>query len=428
MTIDMSVIGWVMAAIVLYYTCLFLVAVFRRSPPAAEACPLMVIMVPARNEQLVLDGTLSALAALRYDGELRILVVDDASTDDTAGIVEAWAGRDDRVRLSCRVPPEAGQGKSEVLNHAFKLVTDLLDRRDPWLAGHDAEEVVLVIVDADGKLEQAALRRVAPYFADPQVGSVQIGVRIANARTNVLTRMQDIEFVAFSWLIQGARDRLGSVGLGGNGQFARFSALAGLGGEPWRRGALTEDLDLGLRLVRAGWRTRFCHLTYVDQQGLATWKPLLRQRTRWIQGHYQCWRHLGGLARARHTPIGARLDLMVYLLLVVTVLLVTVTLAVGVLDALGVVTVTNGSLHAIPYGPPRRIASLAIAVLPLVIFLGVYQRRSAHPFSWYELPAAAMAFTLFSYVWVWASVRALARLALRRNGWVKTPRMASGVS
>lgn len=428
MTIDLTVLSWVIALVVAYYLVLFLFSLVRRPPPAAADRPLMVILVPARNEELVLDGTLRTLTGLSYDGDFRVLVVDDASTDATPDITEAWTARDSRIRASRRVPPEAAQGKSEVLNHAFGLVMGWLQARDPWLAGHDSDDIVLVIVDADGRLEQHSLQRVAPYFSDPRVGSVQIGVRIANARANALARMQDIEFVGFSWLVQIARDWFGSSGLGGNGQFTRLGALESLTGDPWRRGALTEDLDLGLRLVRVGWRTRFCHLTYVDQQGLDAWRPLLRQRTRWIQGHYQCWRHLRGLATSRATSLAARLDLMLYLLLVVTVLLVSFTVTMGILAVLGVVTVTNDFLLWLPYGEPRRLASLLLSVIPLTIFIGTYQRHSAYPFRWYEIPAAALAFTLYGYVWLWVSLRALTNLALRRNTWVKTPRMASGIS
>ena len=126
--------------------------------------------------------------------------------------------------------------------------------------------------------------------------------------------------------------------------------------------------------------------------------------------------------------MAARLDLTLYLVLVVTVLLVSFTVTVGFLGALGFVTVTNDFLLFLPYGEPRRLASLVLSLLPLMIFIGTYQRHSAHPFRWYELPAAALAFTLYGYVWLWVSLRALTNLALRRNAWVKTPRMASGVS
>lgn len=426
MIIDLTAVSWVIAAVVAYYVVLFAVSWFRRRPPTADVRPLMVLIVPARNEELVLEATLRSLTGLEYDGEHRVLVVDDASTDDTPRIASGWAGRDPRVRVSRRVPPDAAQGKSEVLNRAYWLVRGWLDDADPWLDGRQPDDVVLVIVDADGHLEQCALGTVAPYFAEPAVGSVQIGVRIANADTNTLARMQDIEFVGFSWLVQIARDWIGSSGLGGNGQFTRLSAIMSLPGDPWRRGALTEDLDLGLWLVEAGWRTRFCHLTYVDQQGLVSWRPLLRQRTRWIQGHYQCWRHLLPLAAARRTPLAARLDLMVYLVLVVTVLLVSYTVAVGVLGATGLVQVTNDFLLWVPYGAPRRFVSLVLSILPVTVFLGTYQRHSAHPFRWFELPAAALAFTCYGYVWFWVSLRALTNLALRRNAWVKTPRLANG--
>jgi cellulose synthase/poly-beta-1,6-N-acetylglucosamine synthase-like glycosyltransferase len=281
---------------------------------------------------------------------------------------------------------------------------------------------VLAIVDADGQLEPDCLNVVAPYFADPAVGTVQIGVRIANAGESTLARMQDIEFVGFSWLVQVARDRLGSSGLGGNGQFTRLDALAGLGSAPWAPRALTEDLDLGLRLVEQGWRTRFCHETSVRQQGLNRWKPLLRQRTRWIQGHYQCWRHIGPLLRSQRTRLRTRLDLILYLVLVTTVLLVSATVVIGFLASFGLAGVRNDFFSFVPSGPRQHAFLLALSVLPVAIFMWTYQRRSGSPFRWFEVPTFAVVFTLYSYVWLYTSLRALARLSTGRNTWVKTPR------
>jgi len=98
------------------------------------------------------------------------------------------------------------------------------------------------------------------------------------------------EFIGFSFLVQAARDRIGSVGLGGNGQFNRLSALRSLGRPPWTD-CLTEDLDIGLALVGQGWRIRFWRGAFVAQQGLRSPRLLLRQRTRWVQGNYQCMTH-----------------------------------------------------------------------------------------------------------------------------------------
>ena len=75
--------------------------------------------------------------------------------------------------------------------------------------------MIVVVLDADGRLAPNALIEVAPFFADPAVGGVQVGVRMYNAREKLLARMQDFEFVTFTEVFQRARQRIGSVGLGG---------------------------------------------------------------------------------------------------------------------------------------------------------------------------------------------------------------------
>ena len=76
--------------------------------------------------------------------------------------------------------------------------------------------------------------------------------------------------------------------MGGNGQFNRLAALDAVADEegPWRD-KLTEDQDLGLRLLAAGWEGRQDLRATVDQQGLSKLRPLFRQRTRWSQGNLQ---------------------------------------------------------------------------------------------------------------------------------------------
>lgn len=425
---NLGILSYFIFAVVLYYVVLFLMSLRRRGAPPSEPrapSPFFVIVVPCRNEEVVLAHTVDRLCELRDAHPFRVLVMDDASTDATPIIADALAARYPRLRVVHRGFAEGGRGKSDVLNHAFRCVQSWIAVTDPWLDGAITDDVVIGIVDADGELEPDCLERVAPYFADPSVGTTQIGVQIANARRSLLARMQDMEFVAFTWLVQIARDWIGSSGLGGNGQFTRLSALASLGETPWVTTALTEDLELGLDLVEHGWRTRFCHETHVAQQGLEHWRPLLRQRTRWIQGHYQCWRHIPRLVRTPGIPWATRVDLVTYLTLVVTVILVTLTSVLGVLGTLGVVTVTNSFMRGvIPDGLDYRLVSFAISILPLSIFVASYQIHSPARFRWYEVPAAAACFTAYTYVWFYATLRAWARIALRRTAWVKTPRVA----
>jgi 1,2-diacylglycerol 3-beta-glucosyltransferase len=416
--------AYFVAAVVVYYAILFCVSLLRHRLDGGEPPSAFVIFVAALNEERVIAQTMQSLLALEHERFL-ICVGDDGSDDRTAAILDGYAA-DPRVTVVHRRPPRARTGKSDVLNECFEHVLGLLESSHPIVGGLDPDQVVVGIVDADGRLEQSTLGAVAPYFGDRQVASVQIGVRIANASTNLLTRMQDMEFVGFSAFVQRARDRLGSSGLGGNGQFTRLSALLDLyraRGGPWKVDALTEDLELGLALVCRGWRTRYCPDVYVAQQGLPGWPALFRQRTRWIQGHYRCWSYLPRLMRAR-TTVMTRFDLSLYLLLIVTVVVVSFSAVTSILALVGLTHPDSAFLGFLPVGHVRNALSLGFGLAPLAMFIYVYQRHSCWPFRAWELPAAGFLFTLYTYVWIFATARALARNLAGRRNWVKTPRVA----
>ncbi len=429
MTGLLTAASYFVAAVVVYYAVLFVISLLRSGPDAGGELPrAFVIFVAALNEEAVIGETMESLLKLDHE-RFVICVGDDDSTDATAGILGRYAANP-QVAVLHRKAPQARTGKSDVLNACMAHTMDLLDSGHPVLGGLDAGDVVVGIVDADGRLDPRSLRAVGPYFADPKVASVQIGVRIANASTNLLTRMQDMEFVGFSAFVQRARDRLGSSGLGGNGQFTRLSALVELKdarGGPWKIDALTEDLELGLALVCRGWRTRYCPDVYVAQQGLPGWRALFRQRTRWIQGHYSCWRYLMRLVRAPTTAM-TRADLSLYLLLIVTVIIVTISAVVSLLSIAGLVHPRNDFLGFVATGTARNAVSVGFAFVPLVLFMLVYQRHALQRFRFWEVPAAGMLFTLYTYVWILATARALARSLMGRSNWVKTPRVAETVT
>ena len=114
-----------------------------------------------------------------------------------------------------------------------------------------------------------------------------------------------MEFVIFTEIFQRSRTHTGSAGLGGNGQFARLAALRRPGPRsvvrlphrgPRPRAAAVVD----------GWQTTFCPRTWVDQQAVTDMRRLLRQRTRWYQGHLQCWSRLPAAGEVRPQLAGGR--------------------------------------------------------------------------------------------------------------------------
>jgi 1,2-diacylglycerol 3-beta-glucosyltransferase len=420
--VDVTWLGYFMALVSVYYVALFVLSTRRaaRRDPSSEVRPAMAFILPAHNEELVVGSTLESLMRLDYD-RYCVLVLNDGSTDSTADVARAFESTG-RVLVIDRPAEVAGHGKGAVLNEGYRVLNELLERHDPLVAGFDPDEVVVGIVDADGILEPNALHEVAQLFDDPRVGGVQMGVVIGNAQDGLIPRCQDLEFIGFSQLAQAARDRMGSVGLGGNGQFTRLAALRSLGRPPWTA-CLTEDLDLGLHLRRIGWNIRFCRTTSVTQEGVRTLRAWLRQRTRWAQGHYQCWEHIPKLLTAWRVPLVARLDLTLYLLFVTFVMFVAANLAVAVGGAFGWVTITNNFLAFLPAGPPRNLTMEFIGLSPVVMLLTRYQQHSPHRLRWWELPAYGAAFGFYVYLWTAASVLAWFRLMAGRIGWTKTARV-----
>lgn len=408
-----------MAEIVVLCSFVYLLSLFslsrRRRPDALPGSDglFFVFMIPCLNEEKVIGPTLESLLALPGD-DYAIVVVDDGSDDRTGEIAR---GHDpQRVHLLRREAPNARLGKGDALNAGFRYL-----RRSTLVESRRPEDVVVAIFDADGRIDQEALSSVAGYFRDPRAGAVQIAVEMRNAGTNLLARLQDMEFVVFTEVFQRARQRLGSVGLGGNGQFVRLAALESLGEAPWTD-CLTEDLDLGVRILLNGWSNNYCPTACVSQQAVTTVRRWLRQRSRWFQGHLQCWRLVPRILRSSLSA-RASSDIVWYLLLPVAVLLVPIVslpVIVGVLIllvvspgvALDILFAHNGMLLVLLY---------LFSFGPAYVYGFVYWMRGRA-----SLPRSillAHGFELYSHLWLISGWTAVLRVARRKRGWDKTARV-----
>src|SRR5262249_16130992 len=140
---------------------------------------LFIFMVPALNEEAVIGDTLTTLLAL--DGNLRVLILDDASDDRTAEIVHSFQ-TDPRVLILSRKRPNARIGKGAGLNAGVREI-----ERVGLTAAYGPENVIITVFDADARVERDFLSGVTPYFDDPKVVGVQAAVRMFNNGTNLLT-------------------------------------------------------------------------------------------------------------------------------------------------------------------------------------------------------------------------------------------------
>ncbi|MEV7711648.1 glycosyltransferase family 2 protein [Streptomyces sp. NPDC088270] len=418
---------------------------YLRRPPVVPGDAALLdwhFFVPCRDEEAVVGTT---VARLRADfPAAAVWVIDDDSEDRTGAVVAALAADDPRVHLVRRRRPDARTGKGAALNAAY-------DRLGAFLPeGTDRSGVVVCVVDADGQLDPRALELVSgpSAFGDPEVGGVQIGVRmrnaadrrpfpergrLVNAAARVLVRVQDMEFAVSNAGMQLLRNRTGSTGLGGNGQFTRLSALDRIGEaerRPWRQGALLEDYELGLHMLLAGYRTTHVADTWVSQEALPSARRLLTQRTRWAQGNLQCVRYAHRIVSSRHIPGRGVLETL-YTFVQPLAHLVTLALTVLVLGALAVGAVRgqgpDGAAALLDQWPLMLVLAV-VSIAPFVLWGPVYRRDHAPDASFARSLLWGLALWLYAYHLFVVSARAFARMLRGRNGWAKTRRNAEPVT
>jgi len=168
------------------------------------------IVVPTYNEAGCLARTLTALRAL--PGDFDLLVVDGGSTDDTVNIAR-------ELGVRAVVGPK---GRGPQMNHGASLV--------------DGD--VLLFVHADTLLPTDAHARITEAFRDPELtgGCFRLGFD----RTHSLLR-----FLSFC-----TRFTCRLFHYGDQAFFVRTRYFRETGG--YRAYPIMEDLDLWLRMVRAG--------------------------------------------------------------------------------------------------------------------------------------------------------------------------------
>lgn len=264
-----------------------------------------IFLVPALNEEVTIADSVERLLQAQTTRKT-ILVIDDGSDDGTPAVL---AGMDyPQLEVLRREKPDAQKGKAAALNAGWRYVRDEVLSR-PEFHGVTDDDVIFVIVDADGRMDPAAPRYFGAQFTDPKVAGVQLSVRIYN-RYNPLTWCQDVEFGVYGGLYQIGRSHWGTAGMGGNGQANRLSALNSVVGDhdgPWRD-YLTEDQDIGLTLLEHGWQGMHEVRCTVAQQGVSDIRRLYRQRTRWSQGNIQAMRHLPNVGSMSSNAM-AKIDL-----------------------------------------------------------------------------------------------------------------------
>jgi cellulose synthase/poly-beta-1,6-N-acetylglucosamine synthase-like glycosyltransferase len=247
--------------------------------------PFISLHVPAHNEppDMVLD-TLRSLLRLDYP-RYEVIVIDDNTDDEKLWLpVRDWCAR--HGAKFAHLDDWPGY-KSGALNYALNKLTD-------------PRAEIVGVVDSDYQLDPGFLRRCAPLFADSWVGFTQAPQDYRGWSGSRYYRRLFYSYQYFFAVSQPSRnERDGAIFAGTMGLIRRV-ALEQLGG--WDEWCITEDAELSLRLLRAGWSG-----LHVDQswgRGIMplTFEALKGQRYRWCFGGIQILRmHWRSLLPGRET-------------------------------------------------------------------------------------------------------------------------------
>lgn len=234
----------------------------RRARPASLATPKVAIIVPCWNEQDTIGGTVQSLLALDYPKEqLRIILVNDGSTDNTKEVMDSYIGNPQITVLH-----KENGGKHTAINAGIEIA-------------QDAEFVGCL--DADSFVAPDALREIVSCFADPHVAAATPAMSVYNPRT-FLERMQHAEYIFGI----AARHVLSAVNgiyvTPGPFSFYRMSVIREVGG--FRHAHQAEDMEMALRMQRAGYEIENAPRARVFTKVPRTIPKLIKQRTRWTTG------------------------------------------------------------------------------------------------------------------------------------------------
>jgi len=248
------------------------------------------VMIPCRNEERVIENTLKQIKTLEYDHKkIEVIVIDDGSTDNTSQVVSNFIENNIGYNITFilyKIPNIiSGLGKGKALDRCFK---DYLIENSIFAS---KQNHIIGVVDADGHVQKNVLSQVANEFQNCKLGGVNSSILIRNKEDNFLTRMQDIEFrigARYFNFLRGYSYK--NAFMGGNGQFIRKEVLIQINDKHnyvWNAESLTEDLDVGLEMIKYGWEAKQLVNSYVSQQGLSDFKLLYKQRIRWSWGVWQ---------------------------------------------------------------------------------------------------------------------------------------------
>lgn len=306
-----------------------------RRPPRKTfegAYPPLTLLVAAYNEATSIAGTLESIDRQQYPGKLKVIVINDGSTDTTVEIVQTAQSMYPWLEL---LDLTTNVGKAEALNQGLKLV--------------DTE--LMITVDGDSYLfKDALIRLVERYLSDPAgTAAVAGAVLVRNSRHNFVTAIQEWDYYHGIAAVKRVQSLYhGALVAQGAFSLYRTELVKELGG--WET-CVGEDIVLTWALLRKGYRIGYAEDACLFTNAPTTWNNLVKQRVRWARGLIEAFK--------AHWPVLTRPH--------ISTLFIWLNLLFPYIDSLYSFVFIPGIFAALFFGVYTVVGPMILLMLPLVL-------------------------------------------------------------
>jgi len=247
-----------------YFTVLFLLLFFAHEKklfhrPKTKKFPSVSVIIPAFNEEKVIEKTIKRVKELVYPGKKEIIMVDDGSTDKTYKIAKRIKG--------IKIFRKKHGGKANTLNFGLKR----------------AKGEIVACIDSDSYPEKNALLKAIPLF-EKNVAAVTTSVFIKNPKS-ILEKLQEMEYIMIAWS-RKILEYLDAIYVTpGPMSLYKRKILLKIGGFDEKN--LTEDIEIAWRIMKHKYKIKMALDTKVHTKAPKNLKKWWHQRLRWNIGGLQ---------------------------------------------------------------------------------------------------------------------------------------------
>lgn len=224
------------------------------------------VVVPAYNEGKTIEQAIIAIFNSDYKNIKEVIVVDDASSDNTAEVLKRLSKKYLKLKVI--------RNKKNLGNAA----------RSQNVGLREATGDIVAVIDGDSYPAKEAIRKMIGFFSDEKVGAVTCPILVRNKNT-FFAKIQAIEY----GIISVTRKLLEFVGAiyvtPGPLALYRKKALDEIDG--FDENNLTQDIEATWHLAAIGWKRKMCLSTKVTSTVPLKFLEWYKQRERWSIGGMQ---------------------------------------------------------------------------------------------------------------------------------------------